>query len=191
MNSMLKVKQTSTWSKIKETNDHPINNVIGNVSDRVLSRSQNKMDELSQVTTIEELQEKISRDGSGKFVDLPTYRSMVGSILYLMAGRQDKLIIQDFVLNTNLPKKSHLKVVKRIIMFVVGTYNLGLWYYTNIFVDIIFYKNVDWRWMVQRWEEHFQWMFLYFNCLITQLSKKLTKQTITLDKAYVRRLRCE
>ena len=68
---------------------------------------------------------------------------MVGSLLYLMTFRLDKPIAQEFMLDNNLLKKSHLGVVNRIIIFVIGTYTLGLWYCTNIFVDNIFHTNVD------------------------------------------------
>lgn len=68
---------------------------------------------------------------------------MVGSLLYVMTFRLDKPIELEFMLDKILPKKSHLGVINRIIIFVVGTYKLGLWYYTNIFVDNIFHTNVE------------------------------------------------
>ena len=68
---------------------------------------------------------------------------MVGSFLYLMTFRLDKPIELEFMLDKNLPKKSHLGVVNRIIIFVVGTYKLGLWDYTNIFVYNVFHTNVE------------------------------------------------
>ncbi|CAL9005347.1 unnamed protein product [Prunus brigantina] len=72
---------------------------------------------------------RINADSSGKSVDEKTYRSMIGSLLYLTASRPD------IAFNVGLcarfqakPKESHHKAVQRIIKYVNSTIDHGLWY---------------------------------------------------------------
>eukprot|EP00253_Pinus_taeda_P034504 PITA_34504 len=62
-------------------------------------------------------------------VHQPTYRSMIGSLLYLTGTRPDIRhavgIVGRFQAN---PKETHLQVVKRIFKYLQGTQNYGLWY---------------------------------------------------------------
>jgi len=62
-------------------------------------------------------------------VDSTKYRGLIGSLLYLTTSRPD---IQFGVclyarFQTN-PKESHFKVAKRILKYLKGTINVGLWY---------------------------------------------------------------
>jgi hypothetical protein len=43
----------------------------------------------------------------------------------------------------NAPKKYHLRVVKRIMRYLVLTPNLGLWYPKGSHFDLISYSDVD------------------------------------------------
>ena len=71
-------------------------------------------------------------------VDSTKYRGLIGSLLYLTASRPD---IQFGVclcvrFQSNL-KESHFKAVKRILKYLKGTINVGLWYpnESNIFLS--------------------------------------------------------
>ena len=68
-------------------------------------------------------------DTGGKSVDQKVYRSMIGSLLYLCASRPDIMLsvcmCARFQAN---PKEIHLRVVKRIMRYLVYTPNFGLWY---------------------------------------------------------------
>nr|XP_016444223.1 PREDICTED: uncharacterized mitochondrial protein AtMg00810-like [Nicotiana tabacum] len=69
-------------------------------------------------------------DGSnGKMVDKSMYRGMIGSLLYLTASRPDIIFsICKCARFQSAPKESHLSVVKRIIRYLIGTTEFGLWY---------------------------------------------------------------
>ena len=75
---------------------------------------------------------KIDKDEGGKSVDTKLYRSMIGALLYLTASRPDILfsvcMCARFQAN---PKESHLNAVKRILRYLKGTPNVGLWYLKN------------------------------------------------------------
>ena len=71
---------------------------------------------------------KLTNDSSGESVDVILYRSMIGCLLYLTTSRPDVSfsvgVCSRFQSN---PKVSHLNAVKRIIKYVGGTCDYGLW----------------------------------------------------------------
>jgi hypothetical protein len=83
-------------------------------------------------------------DTGGKSVDQKVYRSMIGSLLYLCASRPDIMLsvcmCARFQAN---PKEVHLRVVKRIIRYLVYTPKFGLWYPRRSTFDLIGYSNAD------------------------------------------------
>ena len=68
-------------------------------------------------------------DEKGKSMDESRYRGMIESLLYLIASRPD-IMLSIFLLARyqSNPKESHLTTVKRIIEYLEGTTNVGLWY---------------------------------------------------------------
>ncbi|XP_014506414.1 uncharacterized protein LOC106766179 [Vigna radiata var. radiata] len=77
-------------------------------------------------------------DEAGKNVDQRMFRGMIGSLLYLTASRPD--IMHSVCLCARFqsaPKESHLIVVKRILKYLKGTKNHGLWYPngSNLFLN--------------------------------------------------------
>nr|GEU45341.1 DNA-directed DNA polymerase [Tanacetum cinerariifolium] len=66
------------------------------------------------------------KDGTGKDVDLHLYRSMIGSLMYLVT-----------------PKECHLYAVKRIFRYLKGHPKLGLWYPKESPFDLVAYSDSD------------------------------------------------
>jgi hypothetical protein len=83
-------------------------------------------------------------DTGGKSVDQKVYRSMIGSLLYLCALRPDIMfsicMCARFQAN---PKEVHLRVVKRIMRYLVYTHKFGLWYPEGSTFDLIGYSDAD------------------------------------------------
>eukprot|EP00253_Pinus_taeda_P012864 PITA_12864 len=71
----------------------------------------------------------LSANDESATVHQPTYRSMIGSLLYLTSTRPDIMhavgIVGRFQAN---PKEAHLQAVKKIFKYLQGTQNYGLWY---------------------------------------------------------------
>jgi hypothetical protein len=68
-------------------------------------------------------------DTGGKSVDQKVYRSMIGSLLYLCASRPDIMLSVCMCARFQAdPKEVHLRVVKRILRYLVHTPKFGLWY---------------------------------------------------------------
>jgi hypothetical protein len=83
-------------------------------------------------------------DTGGKSVDQKVYRSMIGSLLYLCASRPDIMLSVCMCarFQTN-PKEVHLRVVKRIMRYLVYTPKFGLWYPKGSTFYLIGYSDVD------------------------------------------------
>lgn len=71
----------------------------------------------------------LDKDEKGKSVDESRYRSMISSLLYLTTSRPDIMSsVCTWVRYEACPKESHLTAVKRILKYLKGTSNVGLWY---------------------------------------------------------------
>ena len=69
---------------------------------------------------------------------------MIGSLLYLIASRPDILFSVCICARFQTePKESHLKSVKRIIKYLKGTENIGLWYSKQSIFELISYSDAD------------------------------------------------
>ena len=69
----------------------------------------------------------LDKDETGRSIYVKQYRGMIGSLLYLSASRPDIM----FSVCMCARFQSHLSAVKRIIRYLVGTMNIGLWYPRN------------------------------------------------------------
>ncbi|RVW50731.1 Retrovirus-related Pol polyprotein from transposon RE1 [Vitis vinifera] len=87
---------------------------------------------------------KLDMDEKGKSIDSTMYRGMIGSLLYLTASRPD--IMYSVCLCARFqscPKESHLSAVKRILRYLKGTMNIGLWYPKGDNFELIGFSDVD------------------------------------------------
>jgi hypothetical protein len=84
-------------------------------------------------------------DTGGKSVDQKVYRSMIGSLLYLCASRSDIMLSVCMCVRFQAdPKEVHLRVMKRIMRYLVYTPKFGLWYPKGSTFDLIDYSDADW-----------------------------------------------
>ena len=71
---------------------------------------------------------KLTVDLLGKSVDLSLYRSIIGSLLYLIASKSDISYNVGVCLRYQAnPKEFHMIALKRIIKYVKSTANFGVW----------------------------------------------------------------
>lgn len=72
---------------------------------------------------------KLSKDGDRGFVDSTFCKSLVGSLRYLTITRPDIVYGVGLVSRyMETPKESHWLAVKRILRYIKGSLNLGLFY---------------------------------------------------------------
>ncbi|GJY37371.1 uncharacterized mitochondrial protein-like protein [Tanacetum coccineum] len=84
------------------------------------------------------------KDGTGKYMELHLYRSMIGSLMYLTTSRSDIMFAVCACARYQVtPKECHLHAVKRIFRFLKGHPKLGLWYPKESPFDLVAYSDSD------------------------------------------------
>nr|GEY73142.1 putative ribonuclease H-like domain-containing protein [Tanacetum cinerariifolium] len=84
------------------------------------------------------------KDFDGEDVDVHTYRSMIGSLMYLTLLRPDIMFVVCACARFQVtPKSSHLHAVKRIFRYLKGKPQLGLWYPKDSSFDLVAYLDSD------------------------------------------------
>jgi len=87
---------------------------------------------------------KLDKDEQGKNIDIKFFRSVIDSLLYLIASRLD--IMFSVCLSDRFqsyPKESLLIVVKHIIRYLKGITGMGLWYSNTGQFSMTSYSDTD------------------------------------------------
>lgn len=72
---------------------------------------------------------KLMKNGDGAQVDMTQYKQMVGSLMYLTVTRPDLAYMVSVVSRyMERPTELHVQAIKRILRYVMGTMEKGLWY---------------------------------------------------------------
>ncbi|KAJ9545172.1 hypothetical protein OSB04_024879 [Centaurea solstitialis] len=102
------------------------------------------MDTSSVATTPMASGTLIGADPKGKPVDLKAYRAIIGSLLYLTASRPDIMFATCFCARFQAnPKESHMMAVKRVLRYLKGTPNHGLWYPKESGFELVAFSDAD------------------------------------------------
>nr|GEV30120.1 uncharacterized mitochondrial protein AtMg00810-like [Tanacetum cinerariifolium] len=84
------------------------------------------------------------KDSDGEDVDVHTYRSIIGSLMYLTSSRPDIMFEVCLCVRFQVtPKVSHVNAVKRIFRYLKGKPYLGLWYPKDSPFDLVAYSDSD------------------------------------------------
>ena len=87
------------------------------------------MSNCNPVVTPAEVGVKLKRDSPGSFVDPTLYKSLVGSLRYLTITRPDIMFAVGLVSRyMEEPRQEHFKAAKRILRYVRGSIDQGLFY---------------------------------------------------------------
>nr|GEU96559.1 retrovirus-related Pol polyprotein from transposon TNT 1-94 [Tanacetum cinerariifolium] len=91
-----------------------------------------------------ETQKPLVKDEEAADVNVYLYRSMIGSLMYLIAFRPDIMFAVCTCSRFHVtPKLSHLHAVKRIFRYLKGQPKLGLWYPRGSPFDLAAYLDSD------------------------------------------------
>nr|GEZ22775.1 retrovirus-related Pol polyprotein from transposon TNT 1-94 [Tanacetum cinerariifolium] len=94
--------------------------------------------------TLMEIKDNLNLDPKGTPVDEMKYRSMIGSLMYLTSSRPD--IVHATCLCARYqakPTEKHLKEVRRIVRYLRGTINTGLWYTKDSGFELTRFSDAD------------------------------------------------
>ncbi|GJW69212.1 putative ribonuclease H-like domain-containing protein [Tanacetum coccineum] len=138
-------------------------------------------------TTPVDLEKPLVKDGDADDVDVHLYRSMIGSLMYLIASRPDIMFAvcacARFQVN---PKTSHLTAVKRIFKYLKGKPKLGLWYSRDSPFELVAYTDSDYAGATQDRKSTTGGCQFLGNSLISwQCKKQTVVATSTNEAEYV------
>nr|GEZ71122.1 ribonuclease H-like domain-containing protein [Tanacetum cinerariifolium] len=87
---------------------------------------------------------KLGPDGDP--ISEPTiYRSLAGGLQYLTFTRPDiSYVVQQVFLHMHDPREPHLAALKRVLLYVRGTFDFGVQLYASITSSLVAYTGVDW-----------------------------------------------
>nr|GEU58658.1 hypothetical protein [Tanacetum cinerariifolium] len=95
-------------------------------------------------STPKDTEKPLLKDPDGEDVDAHTYRSMIGSLMYLTSSRPDIMFAVFVCARFQVtPKASHLHAVNRIFRYLKGKPHLGLWYPRDSPFDLMAYSDSD------------------------------------------------
>ena len=88
---------------------------------------------------------KLSKNDESTKVNQTMYRSMIGKLQYVVYSRPDiTLAIGIVAIFCANPKENHLMAVKRIIRYLKGIDDFGLYYKRSENFELNAYTDVDW-----------------------------------------------
>nr|GFB60660.1 ribonuclease H-like domain, reverse transcriptase, RNA-dependent DNA polymerase [Tanacetum cinerariifolium] len=103
-----------------------------------------RLSEGKSASTLIDGEKPLLKDSDGEDVDVHTYRSMIGSLMYLTSSRPDIMFeVCAYARFQVTPKVSHLNAVKRIFRYLKGKHYLGLWYPKDSPFDLVAYSDSD------------------------------------------------
>ncbi|GKV39929.1 hypothetical protein SLEP1_g47623 [Rubroshorea leprosula] len=88
---------------------------------------------------------KMSKNDGSAYVDASWYRSIIGSLLYLTATRPDIMFVASLLSRyMSSPTQVQLSVAKRVLKYVNGTIDYGIWFIKNDHGCLLGYSDSDW-----------------------------------------------
>jgi hypothetical protein len=88
-----------------------------------------KLESCKSVSTPLAVNEKLSKSDGDAKADVTQYRSLIGCLLYLTATRPDLMFSASLLSRfMHSPSVTHLGVGKRVLRYIKGTTDFGIWY---------------------------------------------------------------
>nr|GEW86848.1 retrovirus-related Pol polyprotein from transposon TNT 1-94 [Tanacetum cinerariifolium] len=150
------------------------------------------MDKCNPVGTPIEHKVKPSKHDGGKAVDSTLFKSLVGSLCYLTCTRPDILFVVGLISRfMEEPTTKHLKIAKRILRYIKGTIDYGMFYSTGEDFKLVGYSDSDWVGSKDDGRSTSGFLFFLGNNAFTWSSKKQSIITLSSCEAeYVAATSC-
>ncbi|GKB06944.1 retrovirus-related pol polyprotein from transposon TNT 1-94 [Tanacetum coccineum] len=150
------------------------------------------MDKCNPVGTPIEHKAKPSKHDGGKAVDSTLFKSLVGSLRYLTCTRPDILFAVGLISRfMEEPTTKHSKIVKRILRYIKGTVDYGMFYSTSEDFKLVGYSDSDWAKSKDDGRSTSGFLFFLGNNAFTWSSKKQPIVTLSSCEAeYVAATSC-
>ena len=117
-------------------------------------------------------------------MDPTLYQSMIGSLLYLTASRPNIAFSVGVCARFQAaPKESHLTAVKRIIRYINGTSDYGIWYSRDLNECLVGYSDANWAGCIDDRKNTFSGCFYLGNNLVSWMSKRRNSVSLSMVEA--------
>nr|GEV67998.1 retrovirus-related Pol polyprotein from transposon TNT 1-94 [Tanacetum cinerariifolium] len=126
---------------IKESRNHPLENIIGNLNQRTFRLQIKQMEDgifCNQSKYIKEMLKKFGLEDSK-----PMKTSMYSNTKLMKDEEYESIDSTKYRGMIEAPKTSHLEAVKRIFRYIKGTTYLGLWYPKGTDIETVVYADSD------------------------------------------------
>nr|GEU93526.1 putative ribonuclease H-like domain-containing protein [Tanacetum cinerariifolium] len=143
---------------------------------------------IKSASTPIDIEKPLLKDPDGEDVDVHTYRSMIGSLMYLTSLRPDIMFaVCACACFQVTPKVSHLHAVKRIFRYLKGKPHLGLWYPKDSPFNLVAYSDSDYDGAsLDRKSKTGDCQFLGYRLISWQCKKQIVVATLSTKAEYVR-----
>ncbi|PON33785.1 Ribonuclease H-like domain containing protein [Parasponia andersonii] len=150
------------------------------------------MDDYKPISTPVECEIKLFKDDEAKKVDPILFKSLVGCLRYLTCTRPDILYATRLVSRyMETPTITHFKAAKRILYYLKGTINLGLFYSVSNDYKLVGYSDSDWVGNTDDRKSITGFIFFMGETAFTWVSKKQPIVTFsTCEAEYVAAMSC-
>ncbi|KAM2778784.1 hypothetical protein COP1_014123 [Malus domestica] len=151
-----------------------------------------KMDDCKPISTPVECGVKLTKHDKEERVDPTFFKSLVGSLRYLTYTRPDILYVVGLVSRyMENPTTTHLKTAKRILRYLKGTVNFGLFYSSSDNYKLAGYSDSDWAGDSGDRKNTTGFVFFMGDTAFTWMSKKQPIVTLsTCEAEYVAATAC-
>ncbi|GJT90014.1 putative ribonuclease H-like domain-containing protein [Tanacetum coccineum] len=151
-----------------------------------------KYTDVKSASTLVDLEKPLVKDEDADDIDVHIYRSMIGSLMYLIASRPDIMFAVCACARFQVtPKTSHLLAVKRIFRYLKGKPTLGLWYSRDSPFELVAYIDSDYAGATQDRKSTTRGCQFLGNRLISWQYKKQTVVATSITEAeYVAAASC-
>ncbi|KAJ4719087.1 Retrovirus-related Pol polyprotein from transposon TNT 1-94 [Melia azedarach] len=151
-----------------------------------------KMENCKPISTPIECGVKLSKHEEGEKVDSTFFKSLVGCLRYLTCTRPDILYATGLVSRyMETPTTTHFKAAKRILRYLKGTTNFGLFYSCSDNFELVGYSDSDWAGDTDDRKSTTGFVFFMGDTAFTWMSKKQPIVTLsTCEAEYVAATSC-
>ncbi|KAL6311202.1 hypothetical protein AAG906_000351 [Vitis piasezkii] len=134
---------------------------------------------------------KLTKNGDGVRVDSTFYKKIVGSLMYLTATRPDVMFVVSLISRfMDCPTELHLQSAKRILRYLKGTIDFGVFYKKGGNEELIAYTDSDYAGDLDDRKSTSGYVFMLSSGAVSWSSKKQPVVSLSTQAEYIAATSC-